>query len=253
MSNREIERLSDLILESDSTVALTGAGISTESGIPDFRTPGTGLYSKFNQDIFSTVRFREDPGYFYSFARLWLKDIQDRTPNQAHHTLAWLEQQHLLDYVITQNIDGLHRNAGSNNVLEIHGHLREAVCQGCGLVTDMEMVKQFLATNDQGTPSCPSCGGILKPNVVFFGDPLPDAIYVSMDAASHADLFLVLGSSLTVHPAASLPAYCQGKLVIINLSPTPMDQHADVVIRGKLGETLERLQQSILSRQEKKF
>lgn len=229
----------DLLENSEKTVAFTGAGISTESGIPDYRSPETGLWKKMDQSVVSLDGFLNDPSRYYSYA-LKLHPIRSSAkPNPAHHMLAKFEQKGLLTGVITQNVDGLHYDAGSINVHELHGSLRQLVCLECNSLQTakgiMEKIKQ-----GENPPQCSKCGGILKPNAVFFGEPLPSVPWgKSVELVKNADLFISIGSSLQVSPANTLPRLAiknKSNLIIINLMDTPYDHEADLVIRHKIAE-----------------
>ncbi len=237
------EQAAGLILSSRHVVAFTGAGVSTESGIPDFRGPG-GLWTKYDPDEFTIDRFMQSSE---SRARMWRmlseEFFREVAPNPAHYALAELERLGRLECVITQNVDNLHQMAGSSTekVFELHGNMRWGVCLGCGGRYPMEQVRQWLAEG-RHDPPCPGCGGILKPAGVFFGEPLPAR---ELEAATyhsrHSDLFLVIGSTLTVYPAAYMPAYAAeagARLIIINLSPTPLDGRATLHLPYKAGEAL---------------
>lgn len=233
-----VETLARYLAESRHTVALTGAGVSTESGIPDFRG-SRGLWrSQDAVDLLSLDTLYYHPDLFYSEGLELLQTMRAKEPNSAHRALAFLEQKSLVSTVITQNIDGLHQDAGSKNVLEIHGNLRTSSCVLCHKQFSLD----FLARQvEQGTvpPKC-SCGGVLRPDVVFFGDPMPQCFNYAIDEAQKADLMLVVGSSLQVAPVAHLPSLAR-ELAIVNLEPTPYDHAASVVIHRKAGEVLVEL------------
>jgi NAD-dependent deacetylase len=221
-------------------VALTGAGVSTESGLPDFRSPG-GLWADVDpMRVASLSAFRRDPGAFYAFYQDRLSRLGGAQPNHAHRALADLERGGLLRAVITQNVDGLHQAAGSRRVLELHGSLRRAACPDCGARADIAVLTDALAAGRQ--PHCPVCAGPLKPDVVLFGELLPLTVFAEADAlCREADALLVVGSSLTVTPAAELPQTLLdrgGRLIIVNREPTPYDADAAVVIRDDAGRAL---------------
>jgi NAD-dependent deacetylase len=235
------DRLKDLIAGSRHMVAFTGAGVSAESGIPTYRGDD-GLWNKYDPNKFANIDyFFKNPSYYWSFFKeVRYPIIHKAKPNAAHMALARLEQQGSLKTLITQNIDGLHQVAGSRNVLELHGNTRRIVCLKCDLRHSMETVYQLLDT--QLPPKCPACGGTLKPDVVFFGESLPgDVLASAISASQSCDLFLVVGSSLVVQPAAGLPvaAHQNGaRVVIINRDPTPLDPIAEVVFRSRAAELL---------------
>lgn len=230
------ENLQKIINESNNIVFFGGAGISTESGIPDFRSVD-GLYNqKYDvppEVILSHTYFVDETEKFYDFYRdkmiaLWAK------PNAAHLKLAELEKKGKLRAVITQNIDGLHQLAGSKNVYELHGSVHRNYCQKCGRLYDAEYI-----INSKGVPKC-TCGGIIKPDVVLYEEPLDDNTFTNaQQSINTADVLIVSGTSLTVYPAAGMIRYFSGsKLVLINRDKTPADKYADVVIHGKAGEVL---------------
>lgn len=228
-----------LILSSKNAAALTGAGISTESGIPDYRSPGTGLWEKMDQSVVSLEGFRRAPNRYYDYALELYPVRRSAKPNHAHKMLAELERRGMLKGVITQNVDGLHQDAGSEEVHELHGSLRQAVCLGCSVLDPMEEVMKRVVSGEN-PPLCRGCGGVLKPNAVFFGELLPREPWQrALELAQGADIFITIGSSLQVSPANSLPdiALCGGaKLVILNLTPTPFDEDAVLVVSQKTGE-----------------
>jgi len=229
----------DLLKSSKNCVAFTGAGISTESGIPDYRSPGTGLWEKMDQSVVSLNGFLNDPARYYSYA-LRLHPIRSSAkPNPAHYMLAKLEKAGLLKGVITQNVDGLHRDAGSINVHELHGSLRQVVCLSCNLIKSAEGIMEKVE-NGENPPRCDECGGVLKPNAVFFGESLPRIPWErSIELVENADLFVSIGSSLQVSPANTLPNIAinnKSNLIIVNLTETPYDRDANLVVRHKIAE-----------------
>jgi NAD-dependent deacetylase len=246
--DRKIERAAELIRRSRRMIAFTGAGHSTPSGIPDFRSPGSGLWEKDNPLLVASIwAFRLNPKSFYNWIRPLVGTLLDAEPNAAHVALAELEEMGALRAVITQNIDDLHQRAGSRRVLELHGHIREATCIRCYKVVPVDpMVQQFLL--DGQVPDC-ECGGALKPNVILFGEQLPVRVLnAAMEEARRCDLVLVAGSSLTVTPAADIPYLALehgAKAIIVNLQPTDFDQHADVVIHGDVTDILPRFVEAI--------
>ncbi len=220
-------------------VALTGAGVSTASGLPDFRSPG-GLWEGIDpMAIASRSALARAPEAFYTFYRQRLDRLSRAAPNPAHYALAELQGTGL-QAIITQNVDGLHQAAGSRVVIEVHGNLREAACTGCGRLGSIELIRVALA--EERLPRCAECGGLLKPNVVLFEDLLPpDAWEQAVDAARAADVMLVAGSSLQVVPAAYLPQEtldAGGRLIIVNREPTSFDTRAAVVIAAEVEQVL---------------
>lgn len=234
-----------LLGASKHTVVLTGAGISTPSGIPDFRSDASSLWSQVNPfEVASIWGFREKPERFYDWIRPLAGTILNAQPNPAHIALAEMERRGLVDTLITQNIDGLHQRAGSHHVIEVHGHLRTISCIDCDFQAEAEpYIPQLLKQN--AVPRCPRCGGPLKPDVVLFGEPLAEKEIVrAQEAALHADVMLVAGSSLEVLPAADLPALAVRRgahLIIINLGITPYDHLADVLLHGDVSQILPKL------------
>ena len=222
---------------SQFAVAFTGAGVSTESGIPDFRSPGTGLWQKYDPEIFTARYFLRHPEEFYKVALERFLPILDAEPNRTHRLLAELEREGMLKAVITQNIDGLHQKAGSKEVVELHGHLRSASCITCGARVPMsELLRRVKAGSLP--PRCHECGGLLKPDVVLFGEQLPlEALQKAQALAVECDFMLVLGSSLVVYPAAEIPriAHLHGaKVAIVNRDPTELDHIADILCHAEL-------------------
>jgi NAD-dependent deacetylase len=233
-------RLAELIRAHQPCVVLTGAGVSTESGIPDFRSPG-GLWAEFDPlDYASLDSFRRDPVRIWSFYGRRFAFLTRAEPNDAHHALALLERIGLVRAVVTQNIDLLHERAGSREVLEVHGSIRRAVCLACG---GAEPLAEVLAQLESApAPVCGACGEVLKPDVVFFGELLPAGVLErAAELARSARLLLVVGSSLEVHPVAGLPFETLrhgGALAIVNRDPTPLDEHADLRLDGSAGAIL---------------
>jgi NAD-dependent deacetylase len=231
----QARRLAELIQDSGSTVALTGAGISVPSGIPDFRSPGEGLWEKVDpMEVAHIDAFRRDPAKFWSFYRPRFAMLGDKEPNDAHRVLVELERRGLLDAVITQNIDQLHHKAGSERVVEVHGSIRTSSCQWCGSGFQLEDVGALL--DDQGAARCSDCSGPVKPDVVLFGELLPaEAMAEAESLAGGADLMICVGSSLEVYPVAGLPSVTLGRggrIAVITKGPTPFDQDAAVRMDG---------------------
>lgn len=234
-------------------VALTGAGISTESGLPDFRSPG-GLWAGVNPlEVATLSAFRRRPEAFYEFYRKRLAMLAGAKPNPAHGALVDLESFGLRA-VVTQNVDGLHHAAGSRRVIELHGNLREAACVECGRTAPIKVITEAL--DRRSFPVCEHCGGPLKPNVVLFEELLPETAYLEAETeVRQADVLLVAGSSLQVTPAAWLPevAKAHGAAVIIaNDEATAMDHVADVVLRGRVGKILPDLVAAVAARREER-
>jgi NAD-dependent deacetylase len=238
-----VERLAELVRESRSTVALTGAGISVPSGIPDFRSPGTGLWENVDpMEVAHIDVFRHEPQRFWHFYRPRFGMLSDRQPNPAHVALAQLEERGLLDAVVTQNIDRLHRKAGSRRVIEVHGTIETSSCMECGESYALERVEELF--DDEGVARC-RCAGPVKPDVVLFGELLPQqAMDEAVSLCAGADLLLCVGSSLEVYPVAGLPAVTRGRggrLAIVTKGPTPYDAEADVRLDGDVVSELSAL------------
>ena len=228
--------LAALIRERQPCVALTGAGISTESGIPDFRSPG-GIWADVDPfEVASIDAFRRDPNRVWDFYRTRIDMLLRAEPNRAHLALAALEEAGLIAGVVTQNIDLLHSRAGSRDVVEVHGSIRSAVCLACGREEPLDAVRGQLEAG--GVPVCAACGEVLKPGVVLFGELLPAAaLGRATELARSAELMLVVGSSLEVWPVAGLPLEA-ASLAIVNVGPTALDERATLRIDAAAGETL---------------
>lgn len=237
-----VARAIALLREAKYAVALTGAGISTPSGIPDFRSPESGVWQKVDpMEVASIYAFRHNPQAFFDWMRPLANTILHAQPNPAHFALANLEANGRLRATITQNIDLLHSKAGSHTVYEVHGSLSRATCQGCHTQIDaLPMWQQFIQDNQ--VPTCANCSAVLKPNVVLFGEILPAIMmYLAQDAARKCDLMLVAGSSLETAPAGDLPLLAKqagAKLIIVNLGPTHVDREADLLFREDVAELL---------------
>ena len=239
-----VTRLAELIERRRPCVVLTGAGISTESGIPDFRSP-EGIWARYDPvQVAHVDAFRRDPVRVWEFYALRLDALARAEPNDGHRALVALEKRGWVRAVVTQNVDGLHRRAGSREVVEVHGSLREAECIRCGARAPMEDAVASLPL-----PPCPECGEVLKPGVVMFGELLPAAAIERAQAlAAEAGLLLVVGSALEVHPVAALPGVALGAggaLAIVNRGATSWDSRAEVVLDGGAGRTLRALESAL--------
>ncbi len=249
MDDALIYKAAHLLRNANRGVAFTGAGISTPSGIPDFRSPGSGLWN--NADVFAVASlqgFRRNPSAFYNWVRPLISLTVNAQPNPAHFAISRWEADGKLRACITQNIDGLHTRAGSKTVYELHGHTREATCQSCrATVPAAPLIADIL--NGGGIPHCEHCGGVLKPNVILFGEMLPqDQINAAVDVTKSADIILVVGSSLEVSPANEFPLLALqhgAKLIIVNLEPTFIDCRAHVVVHGDAALVLPAIQQAM--------
>ena len=236
------EALAELIRDSSCTVALTGAGISVPSGIPDFRTPGEGLWEKVDpMEVAHIDAFRADPARFWNFYRPRLHGLGGVDPNPAHEALAELEHRGLLEAVVTQNIDMLHTRAGSTRVVEVHGSIRSASCQSCDASYELAQLEALF--DDEGVAACAMCQGYVKPDVVLFGELLPaEAMAEAESLASRAELLLCVGSSLEVYPVAGLPSVtlaAGGAVAIVTKGPTPFDGDASLRLDGDVVAELE--------------
>jgi NAD-dependent deacetylase len=239
-----VERLAELRGQSRRTVALTGAGVSVPSGIPDFRTPETGLWAKVDpMEVAHIDVFEREPERFWSYYRPRFSALGDKEPNRAHAALAELERRGLIAGVITQNIDRLHRAAGSENVIEVHGSIETSSCTACG--TSFGLGEMDHLFDQRGVALCSACGGAVKPDVVLFGEMLPEeAIGQATEMAEAADLMLCVGSSLVVHPVAGLPQLTLGRggrLAIVSKGETPYDREAVLKLEGEVDEELDAL------------
>ncbi|NLI95227.1 MAG: NAD-dependent deacylase [Synergistaceae bacterium] len=239
-----LETLAAWILEEGPFVVLSGAGMSTESNLPDFRSR-QGLWARFDPARLATDWAMENrPDEFYAFYRMRVESLLAASPNQGHRVLAEWERRGLLSAIVTQNVDGLHQAAGSRRVVELHGSLRTVRCRTCGAAYPGAALLEG--------PFCPACGGRIRPNVVLFGENLPEsALEEAERLASTAGLFAVLGSSLAVSPANSLPgiaAACGAKVAIVNREETPFDKKADLVIRAGIGEVLSEIDRVVSER-----
>lgn len=231
---KNVETLAEWILEARPFVVLSGAGMSTESNLPDFRSR-QGLWAQYDPARLATEWAMENrPDEFYAFYRMRVEALKASSPNRGHRILADWERRGLLSAIVTQNVDGLHQEAGSRSVVELHGSLRTARCRGCWAKSPGVRLLEG--------PFCPACGGRLRPDVILFGENLPEAPLEEAERlASTARLFVVLGSSLAVSPANRLPgiaAACGAKVAIVNREATPFDGRAHLVIQRGIGEVL---------------
>ena len=232
-----VDRLAELLRERQPCIVLTGAGISTESGIPDFRSAG-GIWERYDPyEVGNIDSLRRNPARVWEFYALRLDALAQAEPNDGHHALAELEEHGWIRAIVTQNVDGLHQRAGSREVVEVHGSLRAAQCPACGVRVPMEEAIASLPV-----PACPDCDEVLKPGGVMFGELLPvQMLERAQQLAAEAGLLLVVGSSLEVHPVAALPGEtlaAGGALALVNRGGTPWDSHAEIVLDASAGETL---------------
>jgi NAD-dependent deacetylase len=240
-----VERLATLVREAESVVALTGAGISVPSGIPDFRSPGTGLWENVNpMEVAHIDAWRADPERFWHFYGNRFQTLEGKEPNGAHRALVELEARGKLDAIITQNIDRLHKRAGSSRLIEVHGSIDTSSCLTCGARFPIAEVRARLDDSAISVPHC-DCGEPLKPDVVLFGEWLPTgALEEAYGLAAGADVLLCIGSSLEVHPIAQLPSVTRqtgGAVAVITAGPTPWDGRAAVKLDGDVVAELEAL------------
>ena len=246
-----IEVAAQLLRQSGHTIALTGAGISTPSGIPDFRSSRSGVWNFADPfDVASIWAFHDRPDAFYRWIRPLAQRIRDAQPNPAHRALAALEASGGLRAVITQNVDSLHQQAGSRRILELHGSIRTATCIDCPYHASAEALWSAVLQEERPAP-CPVCGGWLKPDVVLFGEPLPqESLVAAQQEALACDVMLVVGTSLEVMPAADLPLLAKrrgARLILVNRDPTPYDHLMDIVIQADVAETLSQLAGAVLT------
>ena len=240
----------DLIKKSHLTVTLTGAGISTPSGIPDFRSPGSGLWNRVEpMEVASLSAFRHNPEQFYKWFQPLAAQVLSAKPNPAHTTLAKLEAEGYISTIITQNIDGLLSRAGAKNVLEVHGSLNTLSCTNCyRLIPSSSIIDEYI--NECKIPLCPTCGSVLKPNIILYEEQLPVSTWKKAEVAcQNCGLMLVAGTSLEVMPSARLPVQAMdhgAKLIIINHAATFMDVRANVVIHADVAEILPQIMNEVL-------
>jgi NAD-dependent deacetylase len=236
-------RLAELLRSAGRAVALTGAGISVPSGIPDFRSPGTGLWANVDpMEVAHIEVFRRDPERFWGFYGERFALLRDKRPNGAHAALVELERRGVLEAVVTQNIDGLHRAAGTRDLIEVHGTIGTSSCLACGARFPLDVVRERLGAAPDNVPRC-DCGAPLKPDVVLFGELLPEAALARASAlAAEADVLLCVGSSLEVFPIAQLPQItlaAGGQVALVTMGPTPYDGEAAVKLEGDVVGELE--------------
>ncbi len=243
-SEKDIEQARELIASAKKVCALTGAGISVDSGIPDFRSEG-GLWTRFDPLEYATYEsFLKNPAKFWEMGHYLASVLLDAEPNQAHQALADFEKHGTMIGIITQNIDNLHQRAGSSKVIELHGNYLRAYCMKCGKEFVGEELHRRVAEGET-PPTCRDCGGVIKSEAILFGEPLPeDAMEEALRICKEADLMIVAGTSLEIYPAAYLPQLAKNagaKIVLVNLHGTNRDNIADVVLRGRAEEILPRI------------
>lgn len=239
--------MADIILESRYPVVLTGAGMSTESGIPDFRSPETGLWEKMDPEDFTIESFTSDPARIYELSYGFFQDILDAKPNTGHKVLGELQARGIIKMIITQNIDSLHQKGGAYRVLEVHGSLSRGVCLECEKKINMGQVLK--AVNEgQNPPLCTECNSLIKPDIVLFGEQLPEAFEIARKEVLKSDCLIIIGSSLEVAPVCFLPRLSKN-ILIINKGRTSVDDSSKVLVRKKAGEALSMLWEEISSRE----
>jgi NAD-dependent deacetylase len=237
-----MQRAAHWLAQAQHAVALTGAGLSTPSGIPDFRSHDTGLWENFDpMEIATFQAFRRRPADFFNWIRPLARQMFEAQPNLAHFALAELQQAGRLQHIVTQNIDGLQQRAGAQHIIELHGDIFTGTCVSCYTVFhSAEFHDQFIEAGR--IPTCPRCDGIIKPNVILFGEALPvHALMAAKRAVANCDVLLIAGSSLEVAPASDLPMLArsrQARLIIVNQGPTYMDEFCDVLIREDVAAAL---------------
>lgn len=237
------EKASQMIKNSKRTVVLTGAGVSTDSGIPDFRSPCSGLWEKVDpMEALSSEVLYNDPQKFYDMGFNIITSMKNAEPNKSHYLITELEKRGLIDLVVTQNIDGLHHKAGSRKVYEVHGTTRTCSCNNCGEKYDTALIEKMVKAGEI-PPKC-RCRGIIRPDVVLFGDMLPECFYDSIGAVENSELLIVIGSSLSVSPVNHL-ADISKRLIIVNIGETFYDSRCEIKIEENITSALEKIMQYI--------
>ena len=239
----KLARATEILKNAKYAVCLTGAGISTESGIPDFRSD-RGYYTNFiPEDALSVGVLESNPQRFYKEGYTILKDLEDKKPNPGHVALAKIQEKGIIHEIITQNIDDLHQAAGAKQVLQVHGDASTARCERCNYREDFKAFDERVQSGEI-PPKCPKCGGVMRTNVVLFGDAMPQAFDDALQAAEKADTMIVVGSSLKVMPVAHLPRMVE-HLIIINKGTTPYDHNAEVIFDGEASPILTELEKRL--------
>lgn len=242
------EKIAQKIIDSSMTIVLTGAGISTESGIPDFRSPGTGIWERIDpMEALSTNILYGDPKKFYSIGFKILSEMKGAKPNKAHYIIAKMEAEKLVHGLITQNIDSLHYAAGSRAMMEVHGHIRSGHCMKCGKLYSFSELENKVCSGEI-PPRC-TCKGVIRPDVVLFGDSLPECFEKALELSKRCDLMIVVGSSLQVSPVNYLPGLAK-ELVIINSGETTCDNRAEIICREKASSALTAIYDKIQEKKE---
>lgn len=248
--HEKIKAVATLLEQSTYAIVLTGADVSSESKVPDFHSPGRGLWTMLDPDAFTIQRYKENPNAFYEIGAPFFNMLEQAEPNEAHIVLAELERRSLVKAIITKNVDGLHQKAGSINVLEIYGTLRSASCVSCEWQVD---IKDVAADIEKGLPPlCPKCGEPLKPDLVFSGEPLPPDFNKAQEEIIRADLVVVVGAGMQASPTKELVAHIDN-LVIINRTPTSFDQKAKVVINDSPARVMNLLLKELDKRKQEEI
>jgi len=240
-----IDQLARMLCEANYVLAFTGAGISTDSGIPDFRSKGEGLWERIDPEVLSISTLRTDPALFYRYYREMDNMLADKEPNRGHLALVELSRLGIIRAVVTQNIDGLHQRAGSKRVFEVHGNLQSCRCMACKTEYPYLLLRKKLRKEE--LPLSPCCRKVLRPSVVLFGDKLAADFAAAREEARRSDFALVVGTSLTVYPAAEIPL-AVGRFAIINREETAMDDHAALRISGPISQVLVTLVEQVRRR-----
>lgn len=240
----ELKKICQRIKESSEVYVLTGAGMSTESGIPDFRSKDSGIWNEIDPMKYSTREVLiHEPEKFYQYTFKRFKNLIDKEPNDGHYVLSNLEKDGLIKGIITQNIDGLHQQAGSENVWEVHGNIRDCYCLSCK--ESYEFKELASQVEERDVPRCEGCGGMLRPGVILFGDPMPGEFFeIAATLKEKCDFILTVGTSLQVYPVAGL-AELGTPLGIINLEETPFDIKAEAVVQKKCSEALKEIEMNL--------
>lgn len=239
---KDVKKIAELLKNSSYAVALTGSGVSDEGDTVNFRSPGSGMWTMLDPDDFTIQRFKENPNAFYEIGAPFFSVLEKTEPGKAHQVLAELEKQGLIKAIITKNIDGLHQQAGAKNVLEIYGTLKSATCTHCELQVETNKIADELEKGQ--LPRCPECGAPLKPDVVLFGEELPDDYDKAKEEISKADLVLVIGTMIITSPTRDLLAD-NDNLIIINISSTTQDKRAKIIINENPDKVMEHLIESL--------
>ena len=244
MNDTEVKKLAEVLKNANNTYVLTGAGMSTESGIPDFRSQGTGLWNEIDPIKYATRDvLMSEPEKFFQVTFKRFASLVDKKPNEGHYVLSELEKEGIINGIITQNIDGLHQEAGSKEVWEVHGNIKKSHCMECNTAYPFEELVSQVEIKD--VPECKECGGVIRPDVVLFGDPMPDDFFeIAAELKQNCDFLLIVGTSLQVYPVAGI-AELGVPMGIINLDSTPHDVKAKAVINTKCSQALKQIKECL--------